>query len=249
VKRVALTILHYGAEYLSWAMRSVESAVDGFVVAYTDRPSHGHDTDNACPETEEQLRMAADCFVKKPVHWIKGRWPNEGTHREAAFNAARDLGAKTILVLDADEIWDPPTAQYALDQMAARPESFARVRFVHFWRSFHWMCVDGAWPDRLRNVGGSGEWYLPGQTWPVFHMGYAISEAMMRYKWQIHGHKNELRRGWFEGKFANWRPGDCDTHPACGQDYWTPMPTPEPVLTKLMELLGDHPYAKLEIIR
>jgi hypothetical protein len=252
--RFSLTILHYGTQYLAWALRSVEPAVDAFLVAYTDRPSHGQATEAVCPEAEEDLRREAIRFVKKPIHWIKGRWTNEGLHRQAAFEAAKNLGAKHILVLDADEIWDPQTASDALDWMSGKPEAFARVQFVHFWRSFRWMCEDPSWPSRLLNVGGQGEQYLSDQKWPVLHFGYCQSESITRYKIETHGHKNEWRKNWLEEKFLGWKPGDVDCHPTCGLNaegvpFWTPKPTPAPILGKIRELLYDHPYLNLDLIR
>ncbi len=252
--RMSLTVLHYGAEYLAWALRSVEAAVDAFVVAYTERPSHGQATPEVCPETEEELRRQACRFIRKPIHWLKGEWANEGLHRQFAFEAARDLGARQILVLDADEVWDPATADRALAWMAAKPDGFARVRFVHFWRGFNWMCEDPSWPSRLLNVAGQGEQYLPDQEWPVLHFGYAQGERITRYKIETHGHKNEWRKGWLEEKFLGWKPGDVDTHPTCGMNeqgvpFWTPKPTPAPILAKAMELLWDHPYLGMEVVR
>jgi hypothetical protein len=125
------------------------------------------------------------------------------------------------------------------------------VRFLHLWRSFDWFCEDPSWPDRLKNVGGAGEWYVPHehQPWPVIHLGYAQSEAITRYKLEIHGHKNEWLPGWLETKFLGWKPGDRDVHPCCRDNWWEPKLTSVALAGKIKELLGDHPNYGKELIQ
>lgn len=72
---------------------------------------------------------------------------------------------------------------------------------------------------------------------PVYHFGYAIPDKLMRYKWLIHGHKDELRPGWFE---AVWQADRrTDVHPTCELDFWTPEPFSK---TKLPSYMSKHPF-------
>jgi hypothetical protein len=69
---VGFTALHYGTDYLSYAIRSVAHAVDAWYVAYTPVGSHGHRATRPCPETEAELHdlAASACHASGiPLNW------------------------------------------------------------------------------------------------------------------------------------------------------------------------------------
>lgn len=239
MKIIASYILHYGKEWLYWSMRSVAPFVDKIRVFYTPKPSHGHGTELACPDSENELFYIAGEFG---AVWHKGTYMHEGEHRDFAIKACVDAGADLILVVDADEIWDPDVLSNALTQ-ACEGNAYAwRVHASHFWRSVNWICYDEAMPVRIIKPSGHGEGYVIGPGF--WHFGYAQSPELMRYKMSIHGHKNELRPGWFEEKFLGWKPGMGDVHPT-NRDFWNSEPFDR---QKLVDLIGDHPYYKDGII-
>lgn len=249
--KLGLSVILYGKEYLAWAVRALNDVVDQFLFLYTSTPSFGHKTSVPCPDTKEEMYQEAHRWAKKPVHWVEGTWPNEGAHRDAAYPIAKKLGATQILVFDSDEIYDPEMARQALKTSEAYPEGIVRVRFIHFFRSFHWVCKDPCMPVRILNLGSDGrpkpgEHYLSPQLHPVFHLGYALRFPLVRWKWLIHGHLNEMKPNWFNEKFAPFHPGMKDVHPTCGFDpstkkyFWEPEPTDKETLDVLRPLMGDH---------
>ena len=251
--RIAYYALHYGKEYLAHSIRSIQGAVDEIHVLYTAKPSFGHGTDAANPDTLEELKREAARFAAKPVIWHPGTWHHEGQHRDAIIDVARNRGASVVVAVDADELWDPATLKASLDSVEHAPRPGVgryRARFVHFFRSFGYICRDACAPERVIDVrafpgeiGHLGE----AQDCPVYHFGYAQSEALMRYKWKIHGHQSDLRPGWID-RFVGWRPGDLDVHPTNDRGFWNPEPTDPATAEVLARLLGDHPYYGLEII-
>ncbi len=253
---IAYFALHYGADFLAWSIRSIQNAVDEIHILYTPYPSFGQSTDLICPETEEQLKKEAYRFLAqgKPLFWHTGRWSNEGSHRNTILQIAKDRNARLILVVDADELWDPDTAAKALiDSETYHSEAhIIRARFIHFWRSLHWACEDPSLPARIINpwVKQEKEWYISPQEYPVLHFGYAQNIEITKYKQDIHGHKNEWRQGWFENKFKAWHPGSdiIDVHPTCHQDFWHPRPTPPKVKELVDKLLYDHPWYGKDLI-
>lgn len=256
MKTIAYYALHYGSEYLAWSVRSVMKHVDEIHVLYTEKPSFGRDTGLVCPDTEARLRTEALRFLDKPekLHWHRVTAHAEGAHRDQLRKLCPDAGL--VLHVDADELWDGRTLADCLAE--ARDSSYwsLRARFVHFWRSFDWVCQDAAMPERIfnwRNSPQLKDGYLSGraQHMPVLHFGYAQSEELMRYKWQIHGHQDELRKGWFEEKFLGWKPGIDDVHPTCDQGFWMPKGTlvHAGLLTSVHDLLRDHPYFGKDLIR
>lgn len=248
MKSIACYILHYGSEYLAWSIRSVQDAVDEILILYTDQPSHGQATNLKCPDTQEQLYKEAYRFLKKPLTWMCGRWAHEGLHRDQLMREAKDRGADVMVIVDADELWETQTLKDSIKVMAAQDRKMVRVRFMHFWKSFYFVCVDPCMPTRLINMHGDGEWYLSPQAHPVYHFGYCQPDEVIKYKMDIHGHKNEWRSCWHKDKWLNWTPGVTDVHPTCEQGFWTPKPTPaDDYGIAIDKLLFDHPKRDVEI--
>lgn len=253
-KTIAYYAVHYGKEYLPWSLRALGNLVDEIHILYTPQPSFGHHTHLKNPDTEAELRRAVAIYARAPVVWHTGVWRNESEHRAEILPIARRAGADVVLWVDSDEIWDPATLAGAIERVRERPEHTVRVRFLHFWRSFDWVCEDPCMPVRFIRPNGQGEWYLDRQPVPVLHFGYAQSEALTLYKQEIHGHKAEWKPNWFEQTFKRWTPGMEDVHPTCGRNehgvpFWTPRQTPLEIREVLDKLLPDHPYKGQAVIR
>lgn len=243
----SLTILHYGKDYLPYALRSVYDQVDQCHIFYTPTPSHGHQTNIPPVETKDELRAAA--FAYNPGGKI--RWYDvenlryEGQHRDLALQTIIGAGADIVLVVDYDEIWPAKVLADSLEQVINHGETRNNlINMIHFWRSFGYACYDQGWPVRIidtRFVSGTN--YL--QTGKVFHFGYAVTDRVMAYKWLIHGHKNELRPGWLDNIWPKWPPAD-DCHPTNDKGFWRPVPFDKTVLPEFMK---GHPFYNLEMIR
>ncbi len=251
MKTVAYFALHYGKEYLAYAVRSVQDAVDEIYIFYTDKPSYvrRRRSSMGCPDTREELKAEVERFATKPVHWIEHTWNSETAHREYALDYVRGRGAQIVLVVDADEVWAPGAAQQAIDYVCeANSAANWRAKFTNFWRSIHWVVTDAMCPVRvvdLRQDGGEGS--LPAEVPPILHFGYAQCEVLTEYKWTCHGHQSELRPGWL-ARFKAWTPGDPgDLHPVQA-NLWNATPTPLVTLALVREVLEGHPYLDLELI-
>lgn len=277
MKTVAYYALHYGSEYLAWSIRSIKDAVDEIHVLYSEKPSFirsshqrwrriRHERDRTrlqCPDTEARLLLEARRFLgdHNKLHWhrVDGA-RTEGEHRDRLRSLVK---TDFVVHVDADEVWDTASLINAIDRARAAGIYSLRARFLHFWRSFNWVCEDAAWPERIFNwrddrlrltmadggrVDMTEHLSISEQPIPVLHFGYAQSEALTHYKWEVHGHQHELRPDWLEQKFLPWRPGIVDVHPTC-VDFWSPKPTPDELKPVLQRLLGDHPYFGKELIR
>jgi hypothetical protein len=248
----AYTALHYGAEYLEHAIRSTELYADKHYVFYTSHPSHGYQTKSTIPEHEREgvLKEIVESF--NHTVWLKEeRFFQEGRQRDYCADYLASQGADLILWQDADEIWDldnlDPILRFAWDGT----HRDTRVHAAHFWKGLNWVCMDACMPVRVINPSGDGEGYAHGAGF--WHMGYAISQVTMLYKWKIHGHKGELRRNWYP-IYRDWEgPEDtpkCGVHPTNGcSDDGKPFWVPEPFDRHHIEhLLGDHPYFSDEFV-
>lgn len=242
MKTIAYTPLHYGKDYLHYAIASVQPFVDRHIILYTDRPSFGRGTNLVCPDTREELREIALAFPH--VEWHEGQWKYESPHREAVYKFLPS-GTDLLLAVDADEVWDPGDLQRCLRTAydKANCHEHRVLGFVHLWRSFGWACSDGMAPVRITDLRrNSGFDRIRGA---VFHFGYAQSIETTRYKWAIHGHQDELRKGWLQAKYIGWKPGMNDVHPTCVA-IWDPRPFDR---APLPAVLDQHPWRDMEIIK
>lgn len=259
----SLTILHYGKDYLGYALRSIYDSVDQLHIFYTPTPSHGHQTSISTIETKEELMQAA--YVYDPDNKIK--WYdmlgviNEGTQRDLALKTVKAAGAELVLVVDYDEIWDKTILESCLIYTSEHDYRRYMINMIHFWRSFNWACYDNGWPVRIIKPNSRLDWteYIPAELGKVFHFGYATTDRVMNYKWQIHGHKNELRPEWLKDIWPVWPPvypnedgiirypGDKSfcCHPTNRENFWEPEPFDKLQLPDFMHL---HPFFGLEKI-
>jgi len=247
--RVAFTALHTGGDYLEYAIRSVAPYVDRWLFAYSAKPSHGHGTDAPCPETEMQLHEIAHLTLAEydvPYTWHRGDWAKEGDQRDMA--CILSPSAETIIVVDADEVWQDGAVEAAIAQAQEKDIQSWHVPFLHFWRSFGHVCTDAAQPTRVirPNASTEHEGYI--DCAPVFHFGYARKPADIEYKMLIHGHKGEWRPEWYEDKFLPWDALDGpheDLHPTCHDNFWHIALFDKPDLPDFMR---QHPYYGMGVI-
>lgn len=244
--KVAYTALHYGTPYLAHAIYSVIDHVDKYIVLYSAHGSHGTRTDVPVPECEsrERLYHMAKLMAGNKLQWIEGDWVLEGNQRDAVYEYVSE--GDVVLTLDYDEIWPKETVEAALRVAGQGSKKTYRVPMVHFWRSFCWAVLhDPAYPERVVKVGGAGDGGLI-QTRPIAHMGYAIPDYLMRYKWQVHGHRVEFRQDvdWFTERWETVALKD--THPV-GSEFWNPESVNP--FDYLPEWMKAHPYHRKEVIR
>ena len=242
--QAAYYALHYGADYLPWSIRSIEDAVDEIHVFYVDRPSYGHLSASACPDSRDMLHEAAHRFSTKPIHWHDcGGFHNEGDHRGHAVRTLVERGAHQILVVDSDEVW--PKGEALRTMLAATTANRARnwsAPFVHFIRSTTHAVRDHFRPIRiidLRHKGGDD--YVGDDYGPVLHFGYAQRTEMIRYKWTCHGHQAELRPGWLD-RFSDWTPESRDLHPVVIELWDQATEIDSDLRAKVVEALKGHDY-------
>lgn len=258
-KIIAYTALHYGTDYLGWAIRSVIDYVEEYHVLYSAIGSHGHRTEAVCPDTRKQLYAIAQKAAGDKLHWHDGEWAHEGLQRESIHEYAPD--ADMIFVLDADEIWPHDTVMEIADIPSRYGWYQIRLPMIHYWRSFHQAILhDPAYPIRVifpkNKVHGTTITYTESSKIresgiyvepvpPINHMGYAQRSAIVEYKQHTHGHKGEWRKDvdWYQDRFLANAQRDC--HPV-GSEWWNPE-TINP-LDYMPPFMALHPYFDKDVI-
>lgn len=248
---VSLTVLLYGADYLKYALASVNPAVDAQYVLYTSQGSHGHRTTARCPDTRDQLAALAIEGAGSKLRWVEKDFDSEGAQRDYIHVLEPD--ADCVIVVDADEVYSKPLideiSKYVNGQENTKYcAKRYRLEFYHYWRSFkRGFRHDPALPERLifpKALNDQRDTFRTNHGDVVHHFGYAQRSEIVRYKLETHGHHNEFRRDcdWFNDIFMTNRQYDC--HPV-GSDAWT---CEDMDLTQLPAILNDHPFRNLDVI-
>jgi len=266
MKTLAYMPLHYGADYLLEACRSVLPAVDEFLILYTPHPSYGHKGRIPLPKSEsrDQLFKLYESLNDYPeagakLSWIDVNSNRENEHRETGHRYAREHKFDMSIAVDSDEVWDTESVFKSLDEAQGHHAFMTTWKgWKHFYRSFNEYCTDGFQPVRIFNynnkLGSTG----CVDSSVIYHMGYAIREELMAYKLSCHGHKNEMNPG-FYNEWANYNRKDWQAF----LDYdftqdkdWTLHPVSKQVwietklqdVNELPDLLKNHKFFGLEKI-
>lgn len=250
MKVIGYVALHYGRDYLGYAIRSVIDHIDELHVLYSAVGSHGHQAHIPCPETRDELYAIAEGAAGGKLRWHDGTWAHEGYQRDSIHQYAPD--ADVILVLDADEIWPEGLVANVLNYAGAVTNSIPpfrtlRLPMIHMWRSFYRAILhDPAFPTRvifphIAEKYGEQTW---GRADPIVHLGYAQRPEIVEYKQHTHGHRGEWRQDdWFNTVFMANAQTNC--HPV-GSEYWQPEPVNP--LDYMPGWMSEHPYYGLQVI-
>lgn len=239
----ALTMLHYGSDYLASVIKSTEGIADSHLILYTERPSYrpGHPgTGNT--DTKADLQEIAISTGGRRVEWAEN-WP---ISVESAFRIYPDL--KMLLVLDADEVISEELSRNLISEWFSGRLTVAdyRLPMIHHWRSFRYVCRDSNHPVRLylpHNPPGAA--YLSESLGLIHHFGYARKLADMRYKMELSLHREEFRPGWWDEIFLKFPERLTDLHPVCLDGFWNAEEFPADLLPRAVK---THPYRNLEVI-
>jgi hypothetical protein len=244
-------MLHYGSEYLADAIKSIDPFVEKINILYGETPSHQAPVEGAiCPDTRAELQIIANEASNK-INWIdvnpksKRVLFEEHQHLAKAFLHADK--ADMMLRIDADEVWNKDSLQDCIDKSWDLDSRYIGIYgFVNFWRSLDHVVIDRFGPIRIHNMKSSNRKpeFLEGT---IYHFGYAVTEASMKYKLGIHGHKDHWKPGWLE-RWLDWTPETVgeNWHP-CTDAYWH---TVDPFdKYQLPEYMHTHKYFNTEIIK
>lgn len=246
IKTLAYIPLHYGAEYLDATIRSINDHVDEILILYTSTPSYGQNGRLRNPDTEAQLKKIANEASNK-IKWVNiPPTTQENNHRKMVFRYAK--GFDLIMAVDADEVWHPDYVRPAIEAAYESKSLNVNIggdRWYHFWRSFNEVNQDGFYPTRFHVVNGNPDPVIIHEGL-IYHMGYAQSEAITRYKISVHGHK-DIPGSWLHDKWIKYKKGVTKYLHPDSQDVW--IETKDFDKTTLPQILKDHPYYDLDRIK
>lgn len=255
MKTLAFFSVHFGSEYLAWAVKALEPVVDEVHVLYAPKPSYGFAvTDAVNPDTEDHLRAQAERFMPRQskLCWHRIEAHSESEHKNNAYRIGDLRGADVAFVMDADEVWPTESAFMAADYVrSVRGARRWLCDFNHFFITFDWVVRDAFRPVRMIDlrVTNESDAHLPRRVQDplkIQHFSLVQSLKTQRYKRTCHSHSPELLENcpnWVDDVWCKWQPGfeHPFLHPVM-RDFWAPAPTPPEVREWLSVFMPDHPY-------
>lgn len=245
MKVLGYIMLHYGADYLEYALHPLCNVCDKVVILYSLYPTHQGPQGKTCPEKRAELKAIADGFDN--VEWVDVyKIKGEAEHLEQInpYKKGFDVAVRA----DYDEVWDEDDLREAIVRCYNSPfHAHGIDGFVHFWRNFNCeLQPDHFRPIRLFHLRESNVSQEPEIKAKIYHFGYAIRRKTMEYKLTIHGHRAELENNWVQ-LWNNWIPEHREGyfHPA-SKDVWTKIVDFD--RSKLPEFMREHPFYNKAII-
>ena len=236
--------IHYGKEYLRESLESVIDLCDKFVILYTPSPSYSFTTPIQCPESEEELKAIADDVCGDKLTWHSKYYTGEGEHRNEIYKFA--MGFDLILAVDADEVFHTEQLRKGLEiAYKGVHRNYGIKGYINLWRSFDYACYDGFLPIRVINLHNHHK-DMSSLEVTIWHFSTCQSKKIMDYKYEIHGHKDELRSNWLEDIHNTWKPDNQfdDVHPVAF-GIWNPIEYDKELMPKS---LRNHPNFNKDIV-
>lgn len=246
MKVLGFMTLFYGEEYLRDSLMSIRDHVDKMVIAYTPEPSHGHNTTAINPDDKDRMFMIAQMVLGEKLIWNEGTYSSESRHRARRYVYCD--GYDLILTIDPDEVFKNEEVQSALNYAFINKERYFGIKgYVNLWRSFDWACYDGFRPIRIENLRNQNEKQNHECHLTVYHFSTCQKESIMRYKYKVFGHANEIKQNWLDGVHYAWTPENNfgDLHPV-SIGLWNAVPFDK---TTLPDTLHFHENYKKQLIR
>lgn len=243
-KVISLTCLHYGTDYLQYALHSVADVVDECWCLYTPQGSFGAQAPVPCPESEAELLAIAQAGAGNKLRWHRGFYNSEGEHRDMIYNLCSDIDY--MMIVDSDEVWEEGLAEDVIHHFEAHPDQRSvRIHTPQLWRSF-WrgMPNDGLYAEHGWCPKNTGSWGYLESNKKLFHFGYAQRPEIVKYKQLVHGHRNEWKPNWFDETFLP--NAQRDVHPTIN-NFWNPEDI-DLFAMGLPDWMHSHPYCNLAVI-
>lgn len=242
---LAVTRLHYGRGYLDAVLRSTEGFADRHLVTYTAVPSAGFgSTTLRCPDTRDELLLIAHKAAGKRLHWLEGK----PISAMVAFDEFSDIDI--LLELDSDEVphQDLLADIHARFDRGELTHKRYRMEMVHHWRSFRYICRDPQRQLRLHipNAPIDADAIYPDIGRYIHHFGFALSDEIVRYKWEISVHRSDLRPYWFSERWEKFPNVLNDLYPLDSDFQWDAESFPD---SDLPAALINHPFRNVDVIK
>lgn len=224
-KVLGFMTIHYAGDYLKESLLSVVDHVDKMVIAYSKQPSQGHGTDLACPDSEEYIFNTCKEVLGDKMIWDRAeRYGAENEHRNIRYKYTHSYDL--VLTVDSDEVYKSDELDASYDFAYWGIEKFYGIEgFINFWRSFNYVCLDGFRPIRLENLHRKNNTQNLNLKQTIYHFSTCQPEPIMRYKYLVFGHANEIKKNWLDETFYGWTPDNniSDLH-CVSYNLWNAVP-------------------------
>jgi len=218
--RVAGVCCVYDDErWLKYMTESVYEEVGALFFLVGDSPWNGELTSNF--QTLKNIEAAPD--PDKKIHVIRGGWSSESEQRSVGLEIVRQGGFELCFIVDADEIYDPPSLRAMIGLALSKPQvGVFLMTCLTYWKS-HKFRIDppehykppvfvrcgvdeqynGNFLDR-RHATAKFVGTIPPNIGVCHHMSYARTNEELQKKLASFSHAHEIRPDWYEQVWLKW---------------------------------------------
>lgn len=243
---------HYFGDFAKEALESVKDFVDVMHISYSRKTSHGFAPPEGVvnPDKEEDLyNIAKEIFGDKLIWEVNESFTDEGTHRNERYK--HSVGYSLILTVDLDEVYHQEELKKALEYAYTHEERwYGLCGYINFFRTMNYYVTDFFAPIRIENLTRDNRLQNLSCPLTVYHFSMCQREEIMRYKYAIFGHRDELKQDYLEKIFYAWTPEKIKEvtflHPTSNGIWGEALPFDK---TTLPENLKNHKYYNVDLIR
>jgi len=264
-------------EYIGYCLRGIYNHVDYITVLMNTGTTWGGTEITYLDRTAEIAVNFPDPDNKIQV--IGGEWETQGEQRNYGLNILRELECDYVFVVDADEFYRQEDMVRLRELIEMEKPDLIKLNVVTFWRSFYYRITLGDVRNRKMRKSlkehdkfavfykiiprmkfgrgrGIGERWAREKLKPIepkinlYHMSHVRTIAKMESKlrsrsssWKIEDIGKYFRKKWLawdENREIE------DLHPISSMRW---MKAERFLPMDLPEVLADHPYLKVEVVR
>ena len=195
-------------------VESVYEAVAGIWFLVSDRPWRGEPSDQE--PLIAKIRALPDPDGK--IHVVRGSWPDEATQRNKGLRLLAEAGIDYCMVLDADEVHEPPRLLEAMQHVRQRAHvDVWRMHMFTYWKSCRYRVdppesflpvvfvrVGIARFTENRDMRTGRQQVVPEATAMMHHMSYARTNEQVQRKIETFSHASQMVSGWYERVWLGW---------------------------------------------
>lgn len=239
IKLSAAVCLYDDFQFLPLVIDSIYAASDQILLLKNSKPWRGSGRNNDA----EVIPILKDICAKYPkCQLILGTWDDEAAQRNAGLKIAKETGHLYQLIVDSDELFNPPELWTLKNTLNQTKNAVAfHCSFYTYFKDLHRIdppeamlalicCHTSKFLFYDKRAGLTADEYgIPTQTYlsayipphslTMYHLSYARSDEFIKNKLSNFSHSHEILDGWYENIWLKWTPEMKNIHPVNPSQY------------------------------
>lgn len=238
--------------WLPYSVASIYSTVDVIIILVSEVPWYGSKVDQR--DTFKCIEALHD--PQKKIKILCGIWPSEVEQRNFSLAVASNLGAKEVLIIDADEIYHSNDIIKAREFTASQKDIDCwHINWITYWKTVRYRIepIESYQPVVIVNLGsvgyvetrnpiGAKHALIPPEVAICHHMSHALSDERLALKHiSVPNHSQTAYSSWFNEKWKAWDINHemTDLHPINPSEFKRAVPISRELVPAIIHKIYD----------